>query len=258
MRERIFLNGRIAKVGFRSRTVAVGCSTGDRAGISLATTKPWAASPVSPSVTAIRTSLTPRVLNSLNTLIENFAPSAVSIHRSRITREASRPTPSGSYAALFRTPLSPRTFQEINQIHYLQRPAVTSASTLSVISRTVRPCAYRARMLSSNTVSRRTEAAVPVAQSLDPHATVADQHRLGGDDVVPVVMASGRSAHGARFIAIPAALIASPVIVPVRNCATSSFGIEGRTATARSASWFRRARRGVGHAIHAEVRTGSS
>ena len=50
--------------------------------------------PVSPSVTAIRMSFTPRVFRSLNTFIQNFAPSVVSIHRPRISRVPSRRTPS--------------------------------------------------------------------------------------------------------------------------------------------------------------------
>src|SRR3954466_5271386 len=60
---------------------------------------------------------------------------------------------------------------------------------------------------------------------------------------------------------MPAALIASPVIGPVRNCATSSFGIEGRPATTRSSFLVRLGIRrllGVGYASHTELRTGSS
>src|SRR4051795_9639958 len=59
---------------------------------------------------------------------------------------------------------------------------------------------------------------------------------------------------------MPAALIASPVIGPVRNCATSSFGIEGRPATTRSSFLVRLGIRrllGVGYAPHTETRTGS-
>src|SRR3954447_23524440 len=59
---------------------------------------------------------------------------------------------------------------------------------------------------------------------------------------------------------MPAALIASPVIGPVRNCATSSRGIEGRPATTRSSFLVRLGIRrllGVGYAPHTESRTGS-
>ena len=66
--------------------------------------------PVSPSVTAIRMSFTPRVFRSLNTFIQNFAPSVVSIHRPRISRVPSRRTPSARYTALLRTTLSSRVF----------------------------------------------------------------------------------------------------------------------------------------------------
>ena len=85
-------------------------------------------------------SLTPRVFRSLNTFIQNFAPSVVSIHRPRISREPSRRTPSARYTALLRTTLSSRIFTRNaskNTTGYTASSgracqAVTSASTPSV------------------------------------------------------------------------------------------------------------------------------
>lgn len=50
--------------------------------------------PFRPSVTAIRMSFTPRVFKSLNTFIQNLAPSVFSIHRPRMSRVPSGRTPS--------------------------------------------------------------------------------------------------------------------------------------------------------------------
>ncbi|MNY07954.1 hypothetical protein D3C86_1407810 [compost metagenome] len=49
--------------------------------------------PFKPSVTAMRMSPTPRVLRSLNTFIQNLAPSVPSIHRPRMSRVPSGSTP---------------------------------------------------------------------------------------------------------------------------------------------------------------------
>src|SRR6185437_14187460 len=60
--------------------------------------------------------------------------------------------------------------------------------------------------------------------------------------------------------AVPAALIASPVIGPVRKWLTNSFGIEGSLATARSirlALLGITRLLGVGYVSHTEFRTGS-
>ena len=66
--------------------------------------------PLSPSVTAIRMSCTPRAFSSLKTRIQNFAPSVFSIQIPRISRVPSRITPRARYTALLRTTASSRIF----------------------------------------------------------------------------------------------------------------------------------------------------
>ncbi|CAB3928700.1 hypothetical protein LMG26858_06311 [Achromobacter anxifer] len=140
--------------------------------------------PFKPSVTAIRMSWVPRVLSSLNTFIQNLAPSVCSIHRPRMSRVPSGNTASARYTALLRTTPSSRILTlsaSKNTTGYMVSngrlcQAVTSSITASVtelmnsgetsvpycsarnpwISRTVIPRAYIAMILSSNPVKRRS------------------------------------------------------------------------------------------------------
>ncbi len=66
--------------------------------------------PLSPSVTAIRMSPTPRVLRSLKTFTQNFAPSVLSIHSPWMSRVPPASTPSARQMALLRTTASSRIF----------------------------------------------------------------------------------------------------------------------------------------------------
>ena len=138
--------------------------------------------PVSPSVTAIRMSLRPRVFRSLNTFIQNLAPSVVSIQSPRISREPSRQTPMpGTPLCCARRCLpepSPAMRRRRQGIDRLQRPRLPGRdlrehavgdradqvgahlvaiafSQIALNSRTVRPRAYKVTMLSSNAVNRR-------------------------------------------------------------------------------------------------------
>jgi hypothetical protein len=158
----------------------------------------------------------------LNTFIQNFAPSVVSIHRPRISREPSRRIPSASYTALLRTTSSSRTFTRnaskkttgytVSSGRACQ--GVTSASTPSVtvlissgahlgavaFSQVALNLAHRqaARIQRDDAVvergeparmfgqQQRLETAVPVARRLDAYAAVAGQHRLGSDTVALV------------------------------------------------------------------------
>ncbi len=85
--------------------------------------------PFSPSVTAIRMSLTPRVLRSLNTFIQNFAPSVVSIHRPENLARAVAPHAQRqihrlvAHHALF-ADLHPQSVEEHHRIDRLQRPGL--------------------------------------------------------------------------------------------------------------------------------------
>jgi len=54
--------------------------------------------------------VTPRVLRSLNTFIQNFAPSVFSIQSPRMSRVPSGSTPKARYTALLRTTPSSRIF----------------------------------------------------------------------------------------------------------------------------------------------------
>jgi hypothetical protein len=66
--------------------------------------------PFSPSTTASRISLTPRVRSSFITRSQNFAPSVCSIHSPSASLLPSGRTPSARYTALLRTIPSSRTF----------------------------------------------------------------------------------------------------------------------------------------------------
>src|SRR5215211_3641842 len=82
-----------------------------------------------PSTTAISTSSTPRLLSSVMTRSQNFAPSVCSIHSPRISLVPSARTPSATWTALLRTKglladLHPQRVKEDQGIDRLERASL--------------------------------------------------------------------------------------------------------------------------------------